>query len=82
MSARRCRDLWFGSELLSTLAKAAAKAIQEEIGATNENPLIFPNAQSLKDGSVANKIVVRFSIESDPVEPDKNADRRTFACTP
>ncbi len=37
-SARRSRDLWFGSWLLSELSKAAAKSIVEQTG-----ELIFPN---------------------------------------
>ncbi|HOI20036.1 MAG TPA: type III-B CRISPR-associated protein Cas10/Cmr2 [Methanothrix soehngenii] len=41
-AARRTRDLWFGSHLLSEISKAAAKAIAEEGG-----ELIFP---ALKKG--------------------------------
>ena len=60
-SARRTRDLWFGSMLLSELAKAAAKKIADE----EQNRLIFPapdpaNKDLLSPGSslnVANKIV-------------------------
>lgn len=59
-SARRSRDLWFGSWLLSELAKAAALAIAQESGSAN---LIFPAPESLEElqaGSnltIANKIV-------------------------
>jgi CRISPR-associated protein Cmr2 len=60
-SARRTRDLWFGSMLLSELAKAAAKKIVDK----EHNELIFPapdpeNKDILNPGSslnVANKIV-------------------------
>lgn len=60
-SARRTRDLWFGSMLLSELAKSAAKKIADE----EQNRLIFPapdpaNKDLLSPGSllnVANKIV-------------------------
>src|SRR5437763_793240 len=60
-SARRTRDLCFGSWLLSELAKAAAKKIADE----EQNRLIFPapdpaNKDLLSPGSslnVANKIV-------------------------
>lgn len=38
-SARRSRDLWFGSWLLSEISKAAAKKIADECGRDN---LIFP----------------------------------------
>ena len=41
-SARRSRDLWFGSWLLSELSKAAAK----QIGKDN---LIFPSVTDPKD---------------------------------
>ncbi len=58
-AARRTRDLKFGSELLSELSKAAAKAITTNA----ENVLIFPtppNPKSLEPNSefnAANKIV-------------------------
>jgi CRISPR-associated protein Cmr2 len=60
-AARRTRDLWFGSVMLSEISKAAAKAVMDSGGA-----LIFPNpdelGQSLKvkdnyDFSVANVIL-------------------------
>ena len=59
-NARRSRDLWFGSWLLSELSKAAAQSVREQEGAES---LIFP---APSDGSllrangefsVANKIV-------------------------
>lgn len=59
-SARRSRDLWFGSWLLSELAKAAAFTIAQESGLGN---LIFPAPQSLEELqaggglNIANKIV-------------------------
>lgn len=59
-SARRSRDLWFGSWLLSELSKAAAHALATSHGVEN---LIFPTSadiQALKPGStlnVANKIM-------------------------
>lgn len=40
--ARRSRDLWFGSHLLSEIARAAAKAIAEAAAAEGEVMLIFP----------------------------------------
>lgn len=42
-AARRTRDLWFGSHLLSEISKAAARKIAEEGGL-----LIFPNLQKEK----------------------------------
>src|SRR6266566_344232 len=59
-SARRTRDLWFGSWLLSELSKAAA---QEIVNASAGNSLIFPaphDENLLQPDSqlnVANKIV-------------------------
>lgn len=43
-AARRTRDLWFGSHLLSQISKAVAKAIAEEIG---QEKLIFPAVSDL-----------------------------------
>jgi len=60
-SARRSRDLWFGSWLLSELSKAAAHAISEQEGA--QESLIFPapsDASLLKassEFSATNRIV-------------------------
>lgn len=58
-AARRTRDLWFGSWLMSELSKAAARGIAELAG---EQSLIFPAATiaDLQPGTslaVANKIV-------------------------
>src|SRR6184192_2045093 len=59
-SARRTRDLTFGSWLLSELAKAAAQKIAEMNGIES---LIFPAPQNMKELepatplNVANKIV-------------------------
>ena len=53
-SARRCQDLWFGSYLLSHLARTVAKTIQEEGGST---AMIFPGTENLDEKvAVANKI--------------------------
>lgn len=68
-SARRCQDLWFGSWLLSDLARAVARAVSEASGL--HNALIFPsslnNNTQERDAAVANKILVRV--------PDKQAQR-------
>lgn len=66
-SARRCRDLWFGSWVLSELAKAAAAGIVDELGGGEGGlrALVFPapgDRGALAEGSpmsVANKLVVR-----------------------
>ena len=62
-SARRTRDLWFGSTLLSELAKRAARKINED----QPGALIFPNPEKgdLEPGSifnVANKILAEIAI--------------------
>lgn len=50
-TARRSRDLWFGSWLLSELSKAAAKIIAD----VDEKRLIFPAVQNLDDLNPANR---------------------------
>lgn len=66
-SARRCQDLWFGSWLLSDLARATAKGIEIEAG---ERSLIFPS--ELRDEkvkvSVANKIVAVLPANREPAK--------------
>ncbi|MCI0392592.1 MAG: type III-B CRISPR-associated protein Cas10/Cmr2 [Acidobacteria bacterium] len=47
-SARRSRDLWFGSWLLSELSKAVARSIVEQPGC-NLDSLIFPRITNAKD---------------------------------
>ena len=70
-TARRCRDLWFGSWLLSELSKAAARAAAQYAG-VGHGALIFPcvddpaalaPATSL---SVANKVVVQLPDGTSP----------------
>lgn len=65
-TARRSRDLWFGSYLLSELSKAAARSIHEYGGT-----LIFPapeedriqeDLQRQSDLSVANKVLAKVSL--------------------
>jgi len=60
-SARRCQDLWFGSNLLSRVAKAAAQAIRAQGGAT----LVFPGDID-HDDDVANKILALLPPGIDP----------------
>lgn len=68
-AARRSRDLWFGSWLLSELSKATAQAMAEDCGL---DALVFPGVlkpDELWPGSptsVANKIVVRVPDGKDP----------------
>ena len=85
-SARRSRDLWFGSWLLSEISKAAAKKIADECGRDN---LIFPSVGEDKDlepikykngnltsgtnFNVVNKIVAL--IDTDPKELCENCEK-------
>ena len=58
-SARRCQDLWFGSWLLSELARASADKMRSVAGAEG---IIFPSSAGDDDTrkpAVANKILVR-----------------------
>lgn len=72
-AARRTRDLWFGSWLMSELSKAAARGVAEQAG---ENSLIFPaaNLDQVKpetELAVANKIV---AIVTEPETVAKTAE--------
>ncbi len=74
-SARRTRDLAFGSWLLSEFAKAAAQKIAEMNGIES---LIFPapqNKEELEPGTqlnVANKIIATIRIDQSPQLMGKN----------
>src|SRR5229473_376693 len=78
-SARRTRDLKFGSELLSELSKAAAKKIAE---ANPLNTLIFPALADLTslnpntNFNVANKIVAL--IQESPADLGKDVRQAVF----
>lgn len=59
-SARRCQDLWYGSWLLSDLARTVAATFERACG---NDALVFPATLRAEAGlerpSVANKILVR-----------------------
>lgn len=59
-AARRTRDLWFGSWLLSELSHAAAQTVRQAGG-----ELIFPDAlpQETAEANVANKILAVVSVD-------------------
>ena len=76
-SARKCRDLWFGSWLLSELSKATALGVAEECGL---EALVFPGVSHLNElaggpssTSVANKIVARLPEGKDPADVAEKA---------
>ncbi|MFP2925018.1 type III-B CRISPR-associated protein Cas10/Cmr2 [Pyxidicoccus sp. 3LG] len=66
--ARRTRDLWYGSRLLSMLSQAMARALQQ-LGAT----LVFPHKEQVSDTStgVANKVLAL--VDGDPAEAARRA---------
>lgn len=65
-AARRTRDLWFGSHLLSEASKAAARVIREAAGAT----LIFPTGARLGGvdplAPADGPYTVRWTADADP----------------
>lgn len=67
-SARRCRDLWFGSQLLSDCANDAANAILDAADASAEQSLIFPGLlpEQGEDGAVSNKLQFVFPASLKP----------------
>ena len=73
-SARKLRDLWFGSDLLSELSKTIARSLQQQGG-----ELIFPciedKSELAKDSEliVANKILLRITTDKNPAAIINNA---------
>jgi CRISPR-associated protein Cmr2 len=70
-AARRTRDLWFGSHLLSEISKAAARAIAEEGGklifpALEKNDLRLLPSEDMDAFNVANIILAELQDGSDP----------------
>lgn len=61
-SARRCQDLWFGSWMLSDLARTVATTIAGAGG----NTLVFPAALGNDKVAVANKILAVLGEGGDP----------------
>lgn len=58
-TARRSRDLWFGSKLLSDMGGAVARALTNRVG-VDDVVLIFPHESKDEEGTpVGNKIVAR-----------------------
>lgn len=67
-AARRCRDLWYGSWLLSDASKAVARGVEQTVGIEN---VIFPGASPKElaphsGTSVANKIVAIVPDDKQP----------------
>ncbi|WP_129628464.1 type III-B CRISPR-associated protein Cas10/Cmr2 [Candidatus Oscillochloris fontis] len=74
-AARRTRDLWAGSMLLSSLARRAALALRQEHQAT----LIFPAQDDLNTHDVVNRIVARLADGADPHEVGTQVEERVRA---
>jgi CRISPR-associated protein Cmr2 len=74
-SARKCRDLWFGSWLLSELARAAAQGIVDAERRDEAEVLVFPGVRlTVRDRAVANKIVARLHLP--PVDVAQVAEKK------
>jgi len=76
-SARRCQDLWFGSYLLSELARAAASGLARDA-------LVFPDGESAhlppnERAEVANKVVAVIEGDAAAVRDAAEAARRRMS---
>lgn len=71
-AARRTRDLWFGSYLLSEVSRAVAKSVE-----TQDEPLIFPASSTVEN--VANIILAKLT-DRDPKVVAAQAKQAAQAC--
>lgn len=78
-AARRTRDLWFGSWVLSEIAKAAAKAIADACGENGYRHLIFPAPQRLSDLDASSQLAVADVLLAEVPENLKNRPVRDVA---
>ncbi|MEI6179174.1 MAG: type III-B CRISPR-associated protein Cas10/Cmr2 [Chloroflexales bacterium] len=63
-AARRTRDLWAGSQLLSDLSRAAAEFLR-----TTDADLIFPSQENLTNHDVVNRILAVVSVPPEELGP-------------
>lgn len=71
-AARKCQDLWFGSFLLSELARALAQGLHDQ-----QATLIFPGSKlNTDDLSVANKVVAKLPRGLAPIEVVQTARQK------
>lgn len=71
-AARKCQDLWFGSFLLSELARALAQGLHDQTAT-----LIFPGSKLTTDElSVANKVVAKLPKGLTPIEAVQTARQK------
>ncbi len=73
-SARRTRDLWFGSHMLSEIAKDAARAVKDSGGT-----LIFPNPSNSGDLAPDSDFTVANVILAETEDPEEAAGRAEAA---
>jgi CRISPR-associated protein Cmr2 len=73
-SARKARDLWFGSWLLSELSRAVAVSIATRCGPAS---LVFPGGPDVWSDqiSVANKIIARLPDTAGPADVARQAQK-------
>lgn len=76
-AARRTRDLWFGSYVLSELAKAAARAIAQQCG--GPQALIFPAPQDANALQPGSPLCVADVLLAETPEGTEPADVARFA---
>jgi len=78
-AARRTRDLWYGSHILSEISRAAASGIASFNENGRQTKLIFPSSGNITDGdsSIANIILAEYEGNSpqDCLEAGKMAAR-------
>jgi CRISPR-associated protein Cmr2 len=78
-AARRTRDLWFGSYLLSEVSRAAAKAVEQAIELQG-GQLIFPaSADPSVTENVANVILAELN-SGDPIKVTADARKAAQEC--
>lgn len=74
-AARRTRDLWFGSRLLSEICLEAARSIHETSRPVRngDSPLIFPDKSALNGKDEPNVANVIIALVDDPQETASKA---------
>jgi CRISPR-associated protein Cmr2 len=73
-AARRTRDLWFGSYLLSEISKAAAKAVKDKGG-----DLIFPNWSGLSPEQIDSEECSAANVILAEIDDEKHAENASRA---
>lgn len=81
-AARRTRDLWFGSRLLSEICLEAARSVLKTSRPVRngDSPLIFPNESALNGKDEPNVANVIIALVDDPQETARKAREAAQAC--